>query len=151
MGGRQRDQAIDILKSIAIASVVLIHVTSHGWGVYEINSVDWVANMFWATLARPAVPVFLMCSGALMLPPEVGLTLRKLYMKNLLRVVLAMYFWAIAYKVYHMLTQGGVSVDALARGLKQVLVFNQEFHLYYIHMIILVYACLPVTRIIICI
>jgi len=145
----QRDKAIDSLKSIAIVSVIIIHVTSYGWDVYSINSAGWIINMMWACLARPAVPVFLMCSGALMLAPERALPTRKLFLKNLPRIILSMLVWAMAYKVYAIGAGGDLTFAALIQGAKEVLVFNQEFHFYYIHMTILVYVCLPVTRLIV--
>jgi surface polysaccharide O-acyltransferase-like enzyme len=104
--------------------------------------------MFWASLTRAAVPLFLMCSGALFLSPEKELPLKKLYGKYLPRVIAAMLVWAMAYKYYHLADEKTLNAANLWHAFKQVLIFNQEFHLYYIHIIILIYICLPILRII---
>lgn len=141
-----RDIQVDLLKTVAILSVIAIHVTSYGWGLYPAGSFAWVANMFWASLTRAAVPLFLMCSGALFLDPQRVLPLKRLYGKYLPRVYAAMVAWAYAYKIYELAGMGRLGAAALWHALKEVLLFNQEFHFYYIHMIILVYACLPVLK-----
>lgn len=142
-----RDNQIDLVKTVAIISVITIHVTSYGWAIYPIGSVPWIANMFWASLTRAAVPLFLMCSGVLFLNPGKELSLKKLYTKYLPRVVAAMIVWAMAYKIYALVSSHTFSAPGLWQAFKEVLVFNQEFHFYYIHIIILVYICLPILRV----
>ena len=144
-----RDTRIDLLKMIAILCVITIHVTSYGWALFPVSSPEWVVNAFWASLTRAAVPLFLMCSGVLMLDPAKNQPLKKLYGKNLLRIFVAMLVWAMAYKVVHLAYEGRCTGADLLHAAKQVLLFNQEFHLYYLHIMILVYICLPVTRLII--
>jgi surface polysaccharide O-acyltransferase-like enzyme len=103
--------------------------------------------MFWGSLTRAAVPLFLMCSGVLFLDPGPDLPLKKLYARYLLRVIAAMLVWAMAYKIAHLIAAGGFSAPGLWQAWKEVLLFNQEFHLYYIHIIIFVYICLPMIRV----
>ena len=90
---------------------------------------------------------FFMCSGALLLDPNRELTLKKLYARNLLRIVLAMLVWAKAYKAYHLFVSGTLGMTSLLQACKQVLLFDQETHFYFIHIMIIVYAFLPVTRV----
>lgn len=141
-----RDSHVDMVKTVAIFCVIVIHVSSGGWGIYPMGSCNWISNMFWASLTRAAVPLFLMCSGALLLDPEKELPLKKLYGKNLPRVIVAMFFWAFAYMVYHLIDGNQLSVSALTHAVKELLIFKHEFHLYYVHIIILVYVFLPITR-----
>ena len=89
-----------------------------------------------------------MCSGALLLRPEKPLPLKKLLGRNLLRLAVAMLVWAMAYKLWWMLGSGRPFTAAgLWQSVKQVLLFQQEFHLYYIHIMLLVYLFLPVARV----
>ena len=140
-----RDTAIDIIKSIAILGVIIIHTCSGGY-LYPVKSVDFAFTVFWGSVSRAAVPLFLMCSGALLIPAEKNLTIKKLYTKNILRLLTAMLFWAMAYKIYHLCVTGSFTATNLFFSFKEVLLFKQEFHLYYIHIMLLVYAFLPVTR-----
>ena len=143
-----RDNKVDLLKTIAVLCVITIHVTSYGWDRFTIGTFSWTANMFWASVTRAAVPLFLMCSGAIFLAPGRELTIKKLYTRYLPRVIAAMLVWAMAYKISHMISGRSLNASGLLQALKEVLIFNQEFHLYYIHIIILVYVYLPVIRLV---
>lgn len=143
----QRDTAIDLLKAAAIIGVLTIHISAGGCGC-DIGSWNWCASMFWGSLTRASVPIFLMCSGALLLDPQKRLTIPMLYRKNLLRILIALFFWASAYKfnaLFH--SAAGCSVQGIIQSIKEVILFQHEFHLYYLHIIILVYVFLPITRI----
>ena len=142
-----RSGAVDLLKTIAIFSVIVIHTAPGGYTA-PLGSFDWCSAVFWGSLTRAAVPLFLMCSGALLLDPGRPLTLKKLWFKNILRVVVAMLVWAMVYKVFWLWTSpAGLTPAALLHAVKEVLLFRQEFHFYYLHIILLVYAFLPVTRV----
>ena len=60
-----------------------------------------------------------------------------------------MVVWGVAYKAYHLIVTGNFTIFSFWHGIKEVFLFNQEFHFYYLHIILLVYAFLPITRIII--
>lgn len=140
-----RDRGIDRVKAAAIFCVVVIHC---GYYADPVGSPDWAGALFWGALVRGAVPLFLMCSGALLLPPERELPFRRLLKRNLLRLLIAMWAWALVYKLWH-LVGAGWSAAGVWQAVKEVLVFDQEFHFYYIHMMLLVYLFLPVTRLLV--
>ena len=142
----ERNRSIDLLKTIAIFGVVVIHMCSSGYS-NPIPSFNWISTVFWGSLMRASVPIFFMCSGALLLTPHKELSLKKLYTKNLLKIVVAMFVWALAYKGYYLLVSRSFTFSACYHALKEVLLFNHEFHLYYLHILILVYAFLPITRV----
>ncbi|WP_292920076.1 acyltransferase family protein, partial [Oscillibacter sp. CAG:155] len=101
-----RDRAVDLVKTAAIFGVLLIHVSAGGLGGAEVGSGTWFACLFWGSVSRAAVPLFLMASGALLLRPDRELTLRKLYTKNFPRLLAALLFWAVCYKVFNLLLWG---------------------------------------------
>ena len=142
-----RDERVDIVKTIAIICVISIHVSSYGWDIFPIGSFSWIVNMFWGSLTRAAVPLFLMCSGALFIDPDRELPIKRLYTRYLPRVIVAMFIWSMAYKVDYLYHYQNITMASLWYEFKRVLVFNQEFHLYYIHIIILVYVFLPIVRV----
>lgn len=144
--GAVRDAGIDLLKTAAIFGVIIIHMCSAGYN-NPIPSFNWLSSVFWGSIVRASVPIFFMCSGALLLSPDRELSLKKLFTGNLLRIVLAMFVWALAYKIYDLLSAGAFSLPALYQALKEVLLFKHEFHLYYLHILILVYLFLPITRV----
>jgi hypothetical protein len=52
----------------------------------------------------------------------------------------------MAYKFYDLLIRRDISAEAVIRALKEVLLFKHENHFYYLHIVLLVYAFLPVAR-----
>lgn len=146
---QKRENGIDILKTLAIISVVIIHVASSGCFL-PIGSADWVISLFFGSAARFAVPVFFMCSGALLLNPEKEISVKKLWRKNMLKIVGALFLWAAFYKLFALGVANNLSGAGILNAIKELFLFDHEFHLYYLHMMILVYAFLPVTRLLTC-
>jgi len=140
---KERDPALDALRALAIVMVLTIHAASNGLTLPPSDP-GWWGALLWGGLARPAVPLFFMCSGALMLGRDIPL--KRLYGHNILRILIAMFCWAMLYKLAHLLS-GGFTLAGLWQSVKEVLVLNQEFHFYYLHILLLVYAFLPAARV----
>ncbi len=146
MSEAKRNTAIDLVKALAIIGVLVIHITSIVLTQTEIASFTWGSGLFWGSIFRASVPLFLMASGAIMLEPGKKLSLKKLYLHNILRIVVAMMVWGFAYKVYHLATEGQLNLPMLWHSFKRLVLFDQEFHFYYIHIILVVYVLLPIMR-----
>ena len=85
-----------------------------------------------------------MCTGALMLCRDIPP--RRLFGHNLLRIVCAMLAWAFAYRLAALLSHG-LTLAGLWEAVKGTLLLQHEFHFYYLHILLLVYAFLPVARV----
>lgn len=144
---QKRNFGIDLARALAILGVLLVHTSTDGYQ-NAVGSFDWWGAILWGALCRRNVPLFLMCSGAILLSPNRELSLKKLWLHNLLRVLVALLAWAMIFKVYHLIKLGEFSGAALWQGFKETLLFKQEWHLYYLQIILLVYAWLPVTRLV---
>lgn len=140
--GSSRDAGLDVVRTVAIAMVITIHSASDAVTA-GTGGPNWYGALFWAVLARPAVPLFLMCSGALMLGRDIPL--KRLFGHNMLRIVLSLLVWALGYQLAFMLLNQP-SLDGLWIAVKNTLLFRHGFHFYYLHIMILVYAFLPVCR-----
>ena len=66
MENSNRVLAIDLVKCIAIFGVAVIHVVSPGY-TNPAGSFNWWASLFWGSVTRASVPLFLMCTGVLFL------------------------------------------------------------------------------------
>ena len=143
---KERNLTIDFIKAIAIFGVLVIHVGSGVLTQTQIGSFAWTSGLLWGALVRGSVPLFLMASGAIMLNAAKPLSLKKLYFHNIARIVLAMLVWGFGYKLYHLVLAGQMNLSMIWYSLKRLLLFDQEFHFYYIHMILIVYVFLPITR-----
>lgn len=90
-----------------------------------------------------------MLTGALMLDPAREVTIRQLWLQKIPRLLTALFSWALIYRLWQMARgSGGVTAAGTADAVKQVLAFHHQNHLYYLHIALLVYALLPVTRLI---
>lgn len=141
-----RNLTIDLIKACAILGVLIIHIDSAVLTQNLVGSFEWTSGLFWGALFRASVPLFLMASGAIMLDCSKPLSLKKLYVHNIARIVVAMLVWGFAYKLYHLWQEGQMNLPMIWYSIKRLLLFDQEFHFYYIHMILIVYVFLPVTR-----
>ena len=142
----ERDRSVDLVKAIAIWDVVLSHAAAPAFTAGPVGSFPWLTALFWASVSHVSVSLFLMASGALLLAPERPMSLRKLYGKSIPRLLIALFFWAACYKVFNILLWGQLTPAALVQAFKELLLFRHEEHLYYLHMMLLVYAFLPLTR-----
>lgn len=128
----------------------MIHTLANGLNIFEIDSKNWYATIFWGSLVRYAVPLFFMCSGSLLLNPEKDMTLKKLYTKNLPRILIALFFWATAYELFDLLIakkMGIFSFELCKKAFDSIIFFDHHFHLYFLHIMIIIYIFLPATKI----
>ncbi len=146
-----RDAALDAVKLCACFAVIVIHVS--GWGVasLDVYTDGWLASTFWDSLARFAVPVFLMCTGALMLSPKKQLSVETIWKKYFWKTLRILLFWGWMYILFNIVGKavGGTKPEPhwLWHSIRDALLFRNQMHLYYLQMLLLVYVCLPVLRV----
>ena len=141
-----RNLNIDLIKVCAILGVIVIHVCSSVLTQEPIGAFCWISALSYGTLFRASVPLFLMSSGAILLNPDRPLSIKKLYFHNIARIIVAMLFWGFGYKIFHLYMDGNLNADTVWYSAKRLLLFDHEFHFYYIDMILIVYIFLPITR-----
>ena len=147
---QRRSVPVDAAKTAAIFGTLLIHASAAGGFAGAPGSFGWTSALFWNCLLRSAVPVFFLCSGALLLPPEKEVTVRRVWTKYIPRILAALLFWAAAYEGVELLrgwcAAGVLERTALRQAALNLVLFHHKNHLYYLHIILLVYAVLPLTR-----
>lgn len=146
----KHELAPDAIKLLACVGVIVIHCSGYGLKLFEVGSFNWISCAAWDVLARFAVPVFFMCTGALMLSPERKLTGRDIFRRYFLRILIILLVWAWLYFIYNAvgtyIFTGVLQPDFLIDSVVQTLRFNHHFHLYYLQILLLLYALLPVLR-----
>ncbi|MFI5450605.1 acyltransferase [Pedobacter sp. UC225_61] len=131
---------LDNLRVFATISVIFLHVAAPF--VTKFGKIS-MPNWWWANtydgLVRFCVPVFVMLTGALLLPRAHTL---KAYLKNrLVRIVIPFAFWTaiyICHAIYEKPNNYNLTfiVDKLING--------AAYHLWYIYMIIGIYLIIPI-------
>lgn len=138
-----RKYYLDILKIISCIAVIVLHTCSKDMElVLPISNRYQVLNFF-DSLARFAVPIFVMVSGALFLNKDKKVDVKKLYTKNVLRLFIAYVFWSIVYGLfsYYCLKDYTSLISAL-----QSTLLVSYFHLWFIPMIISIYLLIPFLK-----
>lgn len=137
----------DDLRAFATIAVILLHVSAPVVSRYGVvsNRDWWLANVIDSS-ARFCVPVFLMLTGALILPRtyEIADFLKKRFS----RIVLPFVFWSFVYILYNLSTKRlGASLDAV--GLSKYILIQLKngasYHLWYIYMICGIYLFIPIV------
>ena len=133
---QRRSVPVDAAKTAAIFGTLLIHASAAGGFAGAPGSFGWTSALFWNCLLRSAVPVFFLCSGALLLPPEKEVTVRRVWTKYIPRILAALLFWAAAYEGVELLrgwrAAGVLERTALRQAALNLVLFHHKNHLYYL-------------------
>ena len=139
----KRFVAFDHIRIFASFSIVLLHVSAWFWYYRPILSKGWLVADAYNIVTRIGVPLFVMISGALFLDPDKKLTIDKLWKKHIQRLFLIYILWMAAYglQAFLQLSSDEQSIKAL---IKAMLV--GRYHLWFLPMLIGIYALLPILR-----
>lgn len=138
---------LDHLRALAIFSVILLHVAAPLLTRFDASALHvwWVANVY-DGLVRFCVPVFLLMSGALILPKDHG-TISDFLAKRLSRIILPFLFWAaiyIALALYAAYTSNATfTLHSALQLTLQKLLHGPALHFWYVYMIIGLYLLFP--------
>lgn len=142
---------LDILKTIAIIGVLLIHITSRGYTSFEFLSFDYLVSVFFNSVVRFSVPVFVMVSGTLFLTENKEISIKKMYSKYILRIVITLVLFSLFYEISDVII-GRIVNDVfekaqIEKAISNILNFNTHYHLYYLYIIVILYMLVPVLRV----
>ncbi len=132
---------LDLLRIVAIMAVVVIHVSAIEFYTANTHSARWLAITAWDSLARWAVPVFVMISGYFFLDNSRSLSIKKLFSKNIARLALVFVAWSLIYVIEEKLMHPDTSWRHL------LLLFVQgKYHMWFLWMLIGLYLATPILR-----
>jgi surface polysaccharide O-acyltransferase-like enzyme len=151
----------DLLRTSALAAVILLHTAALKWYSTPVNTFAWQVMNIYTGLTRWPVPIFVMVCGIFHLRPlssslkqplHCKEEYRILLQKRLLRLIYAIAFWTIVYNGYDLLTRYFVLHEPI--GLMEVLLVPLKIplgpgwrHLWILYMIIGLYLLTPLVRI----
>lgn len=137
---RKREYNLDLLRLFACFMVIVIHVSAQNWLELPISSLRWNVFNICDSLARCAVPLFFMLSGYLFLSKP-QFSIRSLYMKNILRLVLVYFFWSLLYGADRI----GFAALFRAFDLRELVwsTLDSKYHLWYLQSQVSVYLLFP--------
>jgi len=136
---------LDLLRLVAIAAMMLLHVAALNWYDLPVSSVEWQVLNSYDSLVRFCVPVMFMISGSQMLNPNKAFSLKQLFSRNILRLITAFAFWSLAYAaVFQIWRYGSISSANLGSFLKALIVGH--YHLWFLYTLVGLYLVVPLLR-----
>lgn len=143
---KSRNTALDILRIIAAFSVVMLHVSSRYIMASAVDSSTFRAANFYDSVSRYGVPIFVMISGAIFLNPDKEIHSKRLWIHNILRLVIVYIIWGYAYYIYHSVYEW--KFDFWHQGLTRTVtgIAYATDHLWFLGMLCGLYAITPILR-----
>jgi surface polysaccharide O-acyltransferase-like enzyme len=142
---------VDLIRTFAIVLVLMLHAATEPITIVNQMSPEgvtlwWTVNIY-DSLARPAVPLFVMLSGALLLQPaKLGEPLGIFFKKRLNRIALPFLFWGAAYFAWRFFAYGeALSANSIVQG-----VLNGPYvHFWFFYLLVGLYLITPVLRVVV--
>jgi len=139
---------INNLRVLALFAVIILHASFEGFYSYgKFSTNKWLTATAVDSLVRFCVPVFLMITGALLLPRKEKL--RNFLQKRMLRVFGPFVFWTVVFLLFtsHKEIFTGFSVSLFREIVKLILRDGVYYHFWYIYMLLGIYLFLPILSI----
>ncbi|WP_028596581.1 acyltransferase [Paenibacillus assamensis] len=137
---------IDILRILSIVAVIALHTTADVLiRSTDFNSASWWISNVLNSIARFAVPVFFMISGAMMLKVHVT-SYRSFYIKRILPLFIPLLCWSIIYDLYTQfyILQVQTGLWEYVTGFAYRFITERNYvHLWFLYAIIAIYMTVP--------
>lgn len=130
----------DLIRIIAVISMILLHVIAVSWSVPVASKEFHIFNVF-DSVVRFCVPIFIMISGMFFLKPGKEQSIRKLLTKNCLRIVTAFFFWSAMYAVLDAYMHPGSSIKHIVKTF-----ILGRYHLWFLIMLVGLYLLVPILK-----
>lgn len=130
------DKRIANLRVFACFMVVFLHVAAQPFFTMDRN---WWAGNFYDSLVRSCVPIFLMISGATLVPRDEPLG--QFFRKRFVRIIPPLLFWSLFY-----LSWAAWNGEQTGNWVLAILSGPVKFHLWFFYELIGLYLFIPVLR-----
>ena len=140
---------IDVLKFLAVIGVIGIHVSSTSLNTNALFSSNWYQGVFFESMFRFAIILFIMASGYLLLRKQQPLDVIPQRIK---RILLPFIFWLIIYAIIKILLTQSLGPNwqitdvfmFIINGFLDPTIVSVQF--WYVYMILGLYILSPIQR-----
>ena len=141
---KKRILYIDILNILAILAVLIMHHNGivHGY----TNSSTWYTSLIFECIFYFAVPLFIMISGAMLMPYREKYSTKTFFKKRALKVFIPAIFWITFMLIWRVFIVKTMTIDDWSPKniLNIVFASKEETTYYYLFLIMGVYLTVPV-------
>ncbi|MFI3299271.1 MAG: acyltransferase family protein [Rikenellaceae bacterium] len=106
---KKRNAWIDLIKVIAIFMMIAVHCTDNVTPAERSEAWYNLWGSFYGSFMRPAIPLFVMVTGVLLLPIKEDIS--RFYSRRIMRVVVPFIIWSVIYNIFPWIT-GLLGLDA---------------------------------------
>lgn len=141
---------ISALRVMATFLVILIHASTGYLNQFSAYAFDWNYANVLNSFSRFCVPLFVMISGALLLPKKEETT--TFYQKRMSKILWPFLFWIVIYLVYYFYRYTNFEVLPAQRVLEVCIdkvLHGPSAHLWFLYMIVGLYLAIPFLRLIV--
>lgn len=145
----KRINYLSYIRAIACIAIIILHTVNSALILYEdrISAMQSILSRSVVYCMMFAVPVFVMVTGALLLPEEKQVTLKTVFKKYIFRVFLALLVFSILFSLFDtLMNKDGAGAGFLLRGLWNTLTGRGWAHLWYLYLLIGLYLMLIFYR-----
>lgn len=151
----KRENNYDLLRILSTFAVIMIHV-SDSWFSSAVNQItEYNTNIkdiqasfficFYNSISRFAVPCFIMLSGALIISNSKNAEYKKFYAKTFAKVGVPTVIFSLLYILYRLPFCFWGEEKEIISLLKDILKGSPMYHMWYLYMLIGIYALTPIV------
>lgn len=135
---------LNLLRVVASVAVVILHVSAEPVVfIQDRSSALWHAGNVLDSLCRWCIGIFVMVSGALLLDPSRIESASEFFKRRLQRILVPVLFWSAAYFALAGATGQPLTLERVGKLLWQG---RPWYHMWYLFMIVGLYAVTPLLR-----
>lgn len=140
---------LSYLRAVACIAIIILHTVDGAVILYQngitngerVSSLSVVYCMMWA------VPCFVMVTGALLLDKNRAVTIRDIFRKYILRILIALVAFSLIFALFDtLMNKDGAGIAFFGKGILNVLTGSGWAHMWYLYLLIGLYLLLIAYR-----
>ena len=137
----------DLLRVLATIAAVVLYISTGWLSQTAAGGSAWTTMVTYNALTRWCVPMFAMLSGAFLLDPKKSVRMRDLFLRYILRILIALVVWGTLYALVDYGFLGGRFTWAgVKSALNHVFWADTHHHLWFLYVLLGLYLVTPILR-----
>ena len=140
---------LSYLRAIACIAIIILHTVDVAVILYQdhITNGERIASLSVVYCMMWAVPCFVMVTGALLLNKDRTITIKDVFRKYILRILIALFGCCLIFSLFDMLmNREGFGISFLVRGFLNALTGSGWAHMWYLYLLIGLYLLMIFYR-----
>lgn len=137
----------NLLRVLATIAAIILLISTNWIGQTTAGTFNWKVLMTYNAMTRWCVPMFAMLSGAFLLDPKKSVRLRDIFLKYILRILIALLVWGTLYALVDYGYVGGrFTWSGVLNALYHVFWADTHHHFWFLYIMLGLYLITPILR-----